>query len=423
MPVRSAVARDLRRVNRGSLLRLLFLDGPLNRVELGRLTGLSSGSVTNLCAAMLEEGLIVEAGHEQSEGGRPRVQLEVNPEFGTVVGVEVGEGGIRVESFDFTLGVLGVLESELRPQEHQPNVTVDAIVEMVAKLCVDRSNLIGVGIAVPGAAERYASERGPGERAGDGARVQAPSIGWTDVPLEQLARERLGVPVCVENGAKALGQVEMWLGAGRGSRNAVVTLWGTGVGAAIFVDGALYRGASSSAGEWGHTCIAVGGRACRCGSRGCLEAYIGGAGLLESWRELDPQAPGADPDTPDWADALLCAAAERDQAARTLDQAATCFGVAAANLVNLFNPELIVVGGVFGIRFGPDLLDRIRDVMTTQALAYAVGDVELAIGRFGTDAVALGASTLVVAELLAGGGLSWGRTRPELALRTSGRFA
>ena len=413
MTARSAVAGDLRRVNRGNLLRQLFLDGPLNRIQLGRMTGLSSGGVTNLCAEMLDEGLIVEAGYERSQGGRPRVQLEVNPSFGTVVGVELGEGGIRAECFDFRLRALRVIESQLRPQDHEPGITAAAIAELVAELSDDDRRLIGVGVAVPGA-----SERGD-----DGAQVQAPSIGWQDVPLERLLEERLGVSVSVENGAKALGQAEMWFGAGRGARNAVVTLWGTGVGAAIFVDGALYRGAGSSAGEWGHTCIAVGGRECRCGSHGCLEAYIGGAGMLASWRELDPQAPTADPDSPDWAQALLRAAAGNDQAALALEQAATCFGVAAANLVNLFNPELIVVGGVFGLTLGPGLLERIRKVIAEQALERPAADVTLAIGRLGADAVALGASTLVAAELLAGGGISWGRTRPGRHLSTSGRSA
>ena len=413
MTARSAVAGDLRRVNRGNLLRLLFLDGPLNRIQLGRMTGLSSGGVTNLCAEMLEEGLIVETGYERSGGGRPRVQLEVNRSFGTVVGVEVGEGGIRAECFDFRLGALRLIESELRPQDHGPGVTAETIVELVAELSRDDPRLIGVGVAVPGASER----------GGGGARVQAPSIGWQDVPLERLLQERLGVSVSVENGAKALGQAEMWFGAGRGARNAVVTLWGTGVGAAIFVDGALYRGAGSSAGEWGHTCIAVGGRECRCGSRGCLESYIGGAGMLASWRELDPQAPAADPDSPDWAEQLLRAAAGNDLAALALDRAATCFGVAAANLVNLLNPELIVVGGAFGLTLGPDLLERIREVIAQHALERAAADVTLAIGRFGADAVALGASTLVVAELLAGGGISWGRARRERGLSTSGHSA
>lgn len=399
MATTRAVGRDLRRVNRGHLLRLLFLDGPLNRIELGRLTGLSSGSVTNLCAALLEEGLIIEAGQEQSEGGRPRVQLDVNPSFGAIVGVEIGESGIRVEGFDFRLGVLGVAHVDLHPQRHSAEVTIDAtsaaINELVSELISGGHRVIGVGIAVPGMVEH-----GEG-----GARVHAPNMDWHGVPLAQLVHERVGIPVYVENGAKALGQVEMWLGAGRGAHHVVVALWGTGVGAAIFVDGVLYRGATSSAGEWGHACIVAGGRQCRCGSRGCLEAYIGAEGLLAAWQEADPLAADSEPDEEEWADQLALAAGERPAARQALDRAATMFGVAAANLANLFNPELIVIGGSLGLKLGPSILSRTREVMSSQALDYAANGVTLALGRFGDDAVALGAATLVVAELLANGGM------------------
>jgi len=404
-----AVSRDLRRANRGSVLRLLFLDGPLNRVELGALTGLSSGSVTNLCAALLEEGVIIEVGHEQSDGGRPRVQLDVNPDFGTIIGVEVGESGIRVEAFDFKFGVIGAAHINLHPQAHAPDETVTAIAQaiddIVAKLEAGGRRLIGVGVAVPGMVEHR-----------DGSsRVHAPNIGWSKFPLAQQLAERIGAPVFVENGAKALGQVEMWLGAGRGAHDAVVALWGTGVGAAIFVDGALYRGATSSAGEWGHACLVVGGRRCRCGSRGCLEAYIGAEGLLEAWREVDANAPGPNTDPEQWTDQLLQAAAAGNGAERPLDEAATFFGVACANLANLFNPELIVIGGSIGLALGPTLLDRIREVMQSQALDYAASGVRLALGRFGEDAVAFGASTLVVSELFATGGAQ--PVGPDMRLR------
>lgn len=393
-----AVVGDIRRVNRGALLKLLFLDGPLNRVDLGALTGLSSGSVTNLCGALLEEGLIIEAGQEQSDGGRPRVQLEVNPDFGAIIGVEIGESGVRVEAFDFRLGVIGVAHVDVHPQRHAFEVTIaaisSAIDELVATFNGAGRRLIGVGIAVPGMVEH----------GDDGSRVHAPNIGWQGVPLEALVRERVGAPVFVENGAKALGQVEMWLGAGRGTQHAVVALWGTGVGAAIFVDGILYRGATSSAGEWGHACVVVGGRKCRCGSNGCLEAYIGAEGLLSVWQEADPKAPRSEPDEEGWADQLLDAAPVCEGAQQTLEQAATFFGVASANIANLFNPELIVVGGWLGRKFGAALLTHIAEVMREQALDYAADGVELALGHFGDDAVALGASTLVVAELFATGG-------------------
>lgn len=395
-----AIVGDLRRVNRSVVLRPLFLEGPLNRVDLGQRTGLSSAGITNLTAALLEEGLIVEVGLEQSDGGRPRVMLQVNPEFGAVIGVEIGETGVRVEGFDLLLGVAGVAEVGLHPQHHDADVTIEetvkAIEKLQAQLIAEGRRLLGVGIAVPGIVEHRV----------DDARVHAPSIGWYDVPLERLVRGRIGAPVLVENGAKALGQVEMWFGAGRGTNHTVITLWGTGVGAAIFTNGTLYRGAASSAGEWGHSCIMAGGRRCRCGATGCLEAYIGAEPLLTAWREADPQAaPSSDPDEEGWADRLLQSAESSGAAARILEEAANYFGVAAANLANLFNPELIVIGGWLGLKLGPTLLARIREVMREQALDYPANCVSIELGRLGEDAVALGASALVVDELLSNGGV------------------
>ncbi len=392
--------RDLREVNRGAVLRPLFLQGPLNRVALGRLTGLSSGSVTNVTAALLDEGLITEVGLEESDGGRPRVLLQVNPEFGAVIGVELGESGIRVEGFDLRMRVAGVADVSLHPQHHPSHVVIEQIVQAVARLKDQFSSegrrLLGVGIAVPGVVDH--------ER--NGARVHAPNIGWSDVPLERLVRDRVGTPVFAENGAKALGQAEMWLGAGRGARHAVVTLWGTGVGAAIFTNSTIYRGAFSSAGEWGHACIMVGGRRCRCGGHGCLEAYIGAGPLLEAWQEADPAAEvPVDPDAEDWADRLLEAARTNPAAAGVLEQAATYFGVAAANLANLFDPERVIVGGWLGLKLGPALLPAIRRALDEQALAYAAGRLVVEVGQLGAEAVALGASTLVVDELLARGGV------------------
>jgi predicted NBD/HSP70 family sugar kinase len=394
-----ATVRDLRRVNRSAVLRPIFLDGPLNRVELARLTGLSSGSITNVTSALLDEGLIVEVGLQESDGGRPRVMLEVNPEFGAVIGVDVGETGIQVEGFDLQMRVIGGAEVRLHPQHHDAGPVIEqttvAIEQLQAQFARDGRRLLGVGIAVPGVVEH----------AGD-ARVYAPNIGWADIPLERLVRDRVGVPVFAENGAKTLGQAEMWLGAGRGARHVVVTLWGTGVGSAIFADGRLYRGAASSAGEWGHTSIALGGRRCRCGAAGCLEAYIGAGPLLAAWRKGDPKAAAPDdPDAQDWVDQLLDAATTRRSAARVLDDAAVSFGTAAANLANLFNPERIVVGGWLGLKLGPALLPRIREVLIEQALEYPARSVAVELGRLGPDAVALGASTLVVEALLLSGGV------------------
>jgi predicted NBD/HSP70 family sugar kinase len=364
------------------------------------MTGLSSGTVTNFVGSLLDEGLVVEVGREQSEGGRPRVLVCVNTDYGAVIGVEIGETGIRVEGFDLDMHVLDMDNVTLHPQDHDASVAVTetarAIRRLETRLIAKGRPVLGVGIGVPGMVEH---------RPGD-ARVHAPNIGWRDVPLEALLRERAEGPFFIENGAKALGQAEMWLGAGRGSRHTFVTLWGTGVGAAIFTDGSLYRGATSSAGEWGHTCIVAGGNKCRCGSSGCLEAYIGAESLLGEWRRRDPAAaPGFDADDEEWGWQLVEAAANGGVAAETLEEAAYYFGIALANVANLFNPELIVIGGWLGLALGPTVLERIREVVREQALDYTASGARIELGRFREDAVALGAASLVIDEMLANGGV------------------
>jgi predicted NBD/HSP70 family sugar kinase len=393
-----ATVRDLRRGNRAAVLRPLFLEGPLNRVVLAQLTGLSSASVTNVIGDLLDEELVVEVGTEESDGGRPRVRLSVNPDFGAVIGVDVGETGIKVEGFDLSMTEIAGAAVDAHPKEHDAGTVVEYVAAAVNELQsqIERSGqrVLGVGVAVPGVVEHDRD-----------VHVHAPSIGWNAVPLSRLLRARIDLPLFIENGAKTLGQAEMWLGAGRGARHAVVMLWGTGVGAAMFADGVLFRGAASSAGEWGHTNAVVGGKSCRCGATGCLEAYIGAEGLVRDWAREDDLITLPDEfDQVEWIDRLIAAAPTCDAAATVLERTALYVGTSAANLVNLFNPERVILGGWVGLKLGPLLLPKIREVVAAQALDYAAARVAVVLGQLGTDAVALGASTLVVEELLVGGG-------------------
>lgn len=395
--------QDMRRGNRSAVLRPLLLDAPLNRIALGRLTGLSSASVTNVITELLEEQLVVEAGTEESEGGRPRVQLGMNPDFGVVIGVDVGETGVRIEAFDLTRRMLGGEVVPIDPARPVVTEVVADIARTVSKIVgeVAAKPVIGIGVGVPGIVTGAA----------DQALVNAPNIGWVDVPLCGLLSEALGKPVFIDNCAKTLGLAEMWFGAGRGARDAIVVLLGTGVGSAIFSRGQLFRGVSSSAGEWGHTCIAMNGRRCRCGLSGCVEAYIGAYAIVEQWsarKEARTEARNeAEPGTADEEaviEELIDACGRQAAANKLLDEVAKAAGVALASLVNLFNPERIVIGGWLGLRLGPLLLRRINEVLSEQALAYPAARVSIQLGELGRDAVALGASTLVLDDLVARGG-------------------
>jgi predicted NBD/HSP70 family sugar kinase len=411
MEAKRSTVRDLRRHNRSALLSTLFLRGPLSRHELSRLTLLSAATVSNVTAELIADGLVVDAGLVDSDGGRPRVLLRVNPAFGNVIGVDVGETGVKVELFDLGMVRLAAVEHPLDSLRPDPASVVAQIStglrEVVVAAGVSPGSVLGAGIGLPGTVEQ-----------GRRVLVYAQTIGWEAVPLAELLRAGgTQMPLFLDNGAKTHGRAEMWFGAGRGARHAVVVLVGSGLGAAVIAEGSTYQGATSSAGEWGHTTIVYGGRRCRCGAVGCLEAYVGAEAILDRYRQArtgrrgrgpEPGAAetGADGDGDQQAAlaALIAAAGRSKVATRVLEETAGYLGAGIANLINLFNPERIVLGGWAGLALGTHLLPEIRRQAAAHALRHPYGQTSIDLCQLGADAVAFGAATLPIAELLARGG-------------------
>lgn len=405
--------RDLRRGNRSALLRSLWFDGPLSRQELGRDTGLSAGSISNVVGELIAEGLVEEAGAVDSDGGRPRTLLKVAADYGRVVGVDIGETRVRVELFDLDLAELAVTEAALcdggHDVDHVVRLVLDGLAAVIEDTGTDPCRVLGVGIGVPGIVEQ-----GP---AGDLAVVHGQTIGWDAVPVGRLLRAGTDLPVYVENGAKTLGQAEMWFGGGRGARDAVIALIGSGVGACVVAGGEPYRGSTSSAGEWGHTTMRVGGRRCRCGALGCLEAYVGAEAVVERWGAA-PQ--GA---TEEEALAALLERAEAgDAVARdVLGETAEYLGAGISDLINLFDPERILLGGWAGLMLGPRLLPAVREHAARYALRHPRGGAVIELGRLGPEAVTVGAATLPLARFLEDGGRPAGPPADRAARRGTDR--
>ncbi|MEU2508365.1 ROK family transcriptional regulator [Streptomyces sp. NPDC007863] len=429
--------RDLRRENRAAVLRRLYFDGPMSRLMLGPATGLSSGSISNVVAELVAEGLVEEAGSVDSAGGRPRTLLRIAPGSGCMIGVDIGETRVRIELFDLALTELARTERPLatsgpRTGRYEVGVVVshlrDGIAEVLRAAEVPAERLLGVGIGVPGIVEHTDA---------DGAVVHGQTIGWDAIPLERLLREAVDlppeVPYRIDNGAKTLGQAEMWFGAGRGARSAVVVLFGSGVGACVVTD-PLGPGRAL---EWGHLTVRVRGRRCRCGAQGCLEAYAGAEALLERWREAGGRPPaGADEETA--LTAMLAAAypapagphraaggaepagagtgaagvgAGPDAAAVVvLDETAEYLGAGLADLINLFQPERILVGGWAGLQLGSRFLAAVSSYARAYALRHPGGRTEIALGTLGPEAVTVGAGLLPLVDFFAQGG-----RRPERA--------
>jgi len=396
--------RDLRRINRAKALREIYFNGPISRLEICQRTDMSPATVTNVVAEILAENIVVESGSKESDGGRPMALLTINPQYGYIIGIDVGETVIQVSVFDLHFQELYTVFQPLSLEENQPEQVVQHIVSGVEQLLdgsgVRRDQILGVGIGFPGMVDPEA-----------GISIFAPNWGWHDVPIASILESKLELPMALDNGAKAMALAESMFGAGRDVSSMAVLLVGTGVGAGIIEDGALYRGAMNSAGEWGHTILEIDGRLCRCGNRGCLEAYIGAPGIISRYVELvqinDPGVigPGVIGDQKEMLRSIIGAARQGNPAARqVLDDTLKYLSVGIGNLINMVNPQKVVLGGWVGMMLAEEFLPRLSGMVSQYALQQPFRRTEFGLCQLKEEAVAQGAATLILEKFLQSAG-------------------
>lgn len=247
--------------------------------------------------------------------------------------------------------------------------------------------IAGVGIGAPGPLD-----------AGRNIIRLAPNLGWKDFPLRQRIADGLGLPAVLDNDANCAALGEWWQGAARGTRNALSLTIGTGIGGGIIIDGRLYHGASSAAGELGHTTIDSGGRRCKCGNYGCIEAYASGPAIAA--RAVEALEAGAESSLPSLvqgdvekitAETVYRAAHEGDELAlEVVRDTAIYLGAAIANFVNIFNPEVVVVCGGVTLA-GEKLFHPLQREVTKRAFKPAVEVCRIVPGKLPGTAGVLGA--------------------------------
>ena len=395
---RATTVRDLRKSNQARTLWELYLHGPLTYHEVAASVGVSLATVSNVMGDLIRLGAVTEVGMEDSNGGRPRGLFHVNPEYGYVVGVDVGETAVLVELFDLGMKLRASHRSLTQHTRLDPQEVVDQVVDglnaVVDESGVARTSILGVGVGVPGLVER-----------GVETVVYDQGAGWGVVPFERMLRARIHLPLVVDNGANTLGQAERWFGAARESVNAIIVLLGAGVGASIVAMPVEYDEARAFAGEFGHTSVLAGGRVCPCGAKGHLEAYAGADAIVARYDHLKRHRHAANPSEVEERMIAILKAEDSDHiAAQVIEELVLYLGVGIANLVNLFTPDRIVIGGWVGNALNDRMLPRIRDAVEANALTRPFGRLEIVRAELGTDAVALGAATLPVAEFLRSGG-------------------
>ncbi|MFI9838462.1 ROK family protein [Nonomuraea sp. NPDC051941] len=323
------VSTDRGDLTRTAILALLGTVGPLSRSEIARRLDLSPATVTQLTRELMGHGMLEELDLTPSRGGRPAMRLGLVGSAGRALGVKVTAEHLVLVDVRLDGEVLGSWERPFDPSAPDAlDSLAGAISSVVAESSADERTppLLGIGVGVPGSVDDQAA-----------GTVNAPTLGWRAMAVGDWLRRRLELPVLVENDVNALAAAERLYGRGRTHRDFLVVTIGRGVGAAIVADGRVYRGARGGAGEFGHLPVDPGGPVCGCGARGCLEAYVGAAGLLAAARAKNVHL-----DLP----ALGRAAAGGDAGAREVfAEAGAILGRATAGLINVVDPEVVVVLG------------------------------------------------------------------------------
>lgn len=385
----------LKEINRSLVFNIVKNARSVSRPQLARKTGLSRATIAVLADELLETGLVQEIGLDNSTGGRPPVLLEFRPDAALAIGA-------CLQEYDWLL-VLTDLDARIqrRAKVHIPDSTPAAAVASLATgihqlLCdVDREKVLpAVGLGTPGLVDIHS-----------GIIKLAADRNWRDIPFKDMVEDKLGRRCFMANRSKVGALAEFWHGARKGVKNLIYVSVGTGVAAGIILQGKLYVGSNSSAGELGHLTIEPDGPICPCGNRGCLQQLVSEEAITALARErlrrdstsVLQEVAGHHPELITVQDVFRAAELKDQVALDTLEVVAEYLAIALAGFINLFNPEIILLGGPVG-QASDVLVELIREKVRHRAMAYPLSVVQIVKSSLGIEAGAIGASVLVLQQ-------------------------
>ena len=384
----------MRETNSNLILNLIWRERVISRADIARRTGFSRSTVSTIVEHLLRTGLVDESGTGDSSGGRRPILLKFMDDACGLVGIELDATFIRVALTNLRGQILASRTLDF-PVAKAPRESLSQMAELIRECLKSRRmglrKVLGIGVAVPC----------PIDPADPSPRL-LPEVfpGWRETDLIAGLQEDFPVPVFMDNDANLGALAELFWGAGRDGRSLVFIKAEKGIGAGLIIDGKIYRGSRGLAGEVGHMVVESDGQRSHCGMTGCLTAHAGAYALLEQWtgrpgglsHKLDAEGLSLS--------ALNAAAAGGDaQALALLGQAARYVGICIANILNILNPDTVVLGGgLFQVQDG--LLDLIGEAIRTHTLWPSIASARVVLSDLGPYNIAVGAATQVLCGLL-----------------------
>ncbi len=377
-------------INKHAVLDMIrFQSGGISRVEAAQKLGMTRAAISMIVNDLLDLGLVREAKHLLSgNSGRPARLLEINPEYGKVIGIDLGASHVNLLITNVAAQILYEQEVPIDIAEGPEKVLdkVDELVQQgIRQSGIAWDTVLAVGLGVPGPID-----------SASGTVISPPIMpGWDRYPISAVLEERWRVPVSLNNDAE-LGAIGEWaFGAGRGERFLAYIKAGTGIGAGLLLDGRIYRGATGSAGEIGHLTIDENGPQCTCGNYGCVEAYAGGRAIARTAREaiekgLRTQLSALPPEKITALEVANAARRGDFLAQQIIERAGEHLGIAIAGVVNLFNPNVIIIGGGVA-QIGDLYLEPVRRTVQKRSLSASARTVRITTALLGRRSSAMGA--------------------------------
>jgi glucokinase-like ROK family protein len=397
-PFRTGDQALVREINLSLMMNRLHRHAPISRATLAEITGLNKSTVSSLVNELIERKFVREVGSFSSGIGRPSVQLELNPQAGYIVSAEFGVGFISVICANFTAEVVWRCKESIPADADQPTA-LDRAIRLIADGVTAGAELsggkplLGIAVGIPGLVDRRT-----------GTLLFAPNLHWRDVPIRDLMQRRFpDTPIFVDNEANMAALGEYFFGAAQGYSDILYLSAGVGLGGAIVRDGQIVRGAAGFAGEFGHMTMDADGDLCNCGNRGCWETQVSQDAVFRTVRAA---LTAGQPSLLSHArDALTIqhvveAADQHDSVAqRALESVGRALGVGIASLVNVLNPDLVLVGGIISVA-GAYILPIIHDEVRTRALRRSAAAAAVLPANHGSNACVMGGVATVYQKSL-----------------------
>ncbi len=337
----------MRELNQNLLLNLIRIHAPISRPQLKKLSGLSLGTILGITGLLIEQQLVTEKGVAESTGGRKAELLEIAPEGRYVVGIDLREHDITGVVMNLHGNVVYTERwaAELRNNAaHAVEIITAGVEAFLSRSPVPRQKLLGIGCGLSGAVN-----------ARTGTSDDSWILGWHNVELARPLQERLHMPVFIDNEMNCRASYTKLYGVGQQYHNFLLVAIGRGLGLAVVIRDELFRGAHGIGAEFGHIPFDTEGRQCECGNQGCLEAYVSTHGIFNTYQQYRalPFMQAGEVDVSAIGELAFQVQQGDELALETFQRTGFFLGVGLSTLVNLFNPECIILNYDDGLRIEP----------------------------------------------------------------------